>query len=201
MGFAMAAELIAAPKGDRDANSRDGNALGMRIYREMIENASTLGGHLPTSWAIKMGLITEYRWADDLDALIDALIAEGPVILYVSWYPMMDQVTEWGRFRVPAALDAIDPDKGGFHAVLIRGYDPAKKFRKTDKGQPAFLIRNSWGKFWGDEDGDAWITASDLDRLVLHSRVGWESSAVVPMGRKSFDVKTVLATPLPKGDA
>jgi C1A family cysteine protease len=47
----------------------------------------------------------------------------------------------------------------GGHAVVAVGYDDAKVIRNTTSNQEtkgAFLIRNSWGKEWGEE-GYGWI--------------------------------------------
>ncbi|MEH3062563.1 MAG: C1 family peptidase [Methylobacterium radiotolerans] len=51
-----------------------------------------------------------------------------------------------------------DPERGG-HAVLAVGYghDP--------KGQPAILIRNSWGSGWGLA-GHAWLSSAYLARQL-----------------------------------
>jgi C1A family cysteine protease len=47
----------------------------------------------------------------------------------------------------------------GGHAVVVVGYDDAKKIQNTGGGPKttgAFRIRNSWGKSWGDA-GYGWL--------------------------------------------
>lgn len=51
-----------------------------------------------------------------------------------------------------------DPERGG-HAVLAVGHGHASK------GQPALLIRNSWGSGWG-LGGYAWLSSAYLTRQL-----------------------------------
>lgn len=56
-------------------------------------------------------------------------------------YPAADEQSQWG------------------HAVLAIGYSDRKKIKNTASGQEstgALLIRNSWGREWG-EDGYGWL--------------------------------------------
>jgi hypothetical protein len=54
---------------------------------------------------------------------------------------------------------AIDSPLVGRHAVVVVG-------RGTEAGDETFLIRNSWGKKWG-EDGYAWISRHYLEPRLI----------------------------------
>ncbi len=81
-----------------------------------------------------------HNWKVDLDAKqIKACLAEGyPVTIGLVMFAECEpNETNDGHFPVP---NKSGPRRGG-HAILIIGYDDP---------QERFLIRNSWGKHWGD---------------------------------------------------
>jgi hypothetical protein len=74
------------------------------------------------------------------------------------------------RFRggsVVGAQDRQDPNGGG-HSMCILGY------RTTPEGKREYLVRNSWGKGWGDS-GDCWVNEDFMAQV-------WEAFAIVPGG-------------------
>ena len=74
-------------------------------------------------------------------------------------FPLMEslgQASESGEIPYPA-----DSEKQlGSHAVVVCGYDDAKRIRNQIEGGPetvgAFLIQNSWSKKWGSQ-GYGWL--------------------------------------------
>jgi hypothetical protein len=95
------------------------------------------------------GLVSEYRWAFDVETVIDHVLAKGPVVLGTDWtHGMM-----W-------------PDKTGFIKPIgqVIGGHAYTVIGATRRKQAARII-NSWGRDWG-ENGRAWIAFEDLDKLV-----------------------------------
>ena len=56
----------------------------------------------------------------------------------------------------------IDPDSR--HAAVVVG-------RGTYSGVPVYLLRNSWGRDWGN-DGHAWVREENLKLRIYDGRVG-----------------------------
>jgi len=82
----------------------------------------------------------EYRNVDqDLDQLRAALNDGYPVVFGFTVFEGFesDEVAKTGLLKMP---EVSEKNMGG-HAVLMVGYDDSKKH---------FIVRNSWGKNWGD---------------------------------------------------
>jgi len=71
-------------------------------------------------------------------------------------YSSYGQAQTTGAFPFPTPGETI----AGGHAVVVVGYDDAKKIRNSNPGgvetTGAFLIRNSWGTGWG-QAGYGWL--------------------------------------------
>jgi len=97
-----------------------------------------------------MGFINEYRWAFDLDTLVEAVLEYGPVVVGTNWYAGMDEPDREGIIHVRGSI------RGG-HAWEIRSVDRLQGF---------FGMKQSWGPGWGNR-GFARISFKDVDRLLM----------------------------------
>lgn len=94
--------------------------------------------------------------APDVLTQIKTYLAAGhPVMFGFTVYNSISQADKAGLIPFPSAKEKIE----GGHAVMAAGYDDKKKItniygRIETKG--ALLIRNSWGRTWG-EDGYGWL--------------------------------------------
>ncbi len=78
-----------------------------------------------------------------------SIAAELPCMFGFTVYSSFPGTGEGGDIPFPSEGDKVE----GGHAVVAVGYDDAKKIGKETG---ALLIRNSWGKDWG-EDGYGWL--------------------------------------------
>jgi C1A family cysteine protease len=92
---------------------------------------------------------------DILNKVKTYLAAGHPAMFGFTVYSSIEQAADTGRIPLPSLRDKIE----GGHAVVTVGYDDrmAVKNRygsKESKG--ALLVRNSWGRDWGEE-GYGWL--------------------------------------------
>lgn len=95
------------------------------------------------------GIVTEYRWAWDVDTVILAILEEGPVVVGTNWYSEMFTVDEEDFIRVGGSVV-------GGHAYVLNGVN-------TKRG--LFRLKNSWGRSWA-KNGYAYISIEDMGRLI-----------------------------------
>lgn len=95
------------------------------------------------------GLIKEYRWAWDVDTVIETLMRMGPMVVGTWWYTKMYS---------PDRRGIIEPSgkRDGGHAYLLTG---------VDLDMEVFKIKNSWGRAWG-RGGYAYIDIADFESLI-----------------------------------
>ncbi|HSA95882.1 MAG TPA: C1 family peptidase [Acidobacteriota bacterium] len=90
-----------------------------------------------------------------LERLKTHLAAGHPSMFGFTVYSSIEQAETTGRIPEPFGRERIE----GGHAVVAMGYDDSLEITNASGGQPsrgAFLIRNSWGKGWG-EAGYGWL--------------------------------------------
>jgi hypothetical protein len=117
---------------------------------EGYEGTSVLAGAKAASGR---GLISEYRWAFNVDDVIDTLITKGPVVLGVPWFDGMYYTDPDGR------VDVSGPLVGG-HCLTATGY-----YTRYKGTSDVIRWRNSWGTEYG-VNGDGFIAAADLQTLL-----------------------------------
>ena len=96
----------------------------------------------------EIGKITEYRWAWDLDTVVQALLATGPVVVGTNWYLSM--------FNPNKGVLSIDGGVVGGHAYLLNGVNTETQMLR---------VKNSWGRGWGNR-GHASLRFGDFARLL-----------------------------------
>lgn len=103
------------------------------------------------------GIVGEYRWAFEVEPVIEHLLARGPVVMGTNWHREMFTPDRWGYIQPSGPID-------GGHAWLLIG---ASRDRKNPNGTTgAVRMVNSWGPNWGEQSGRAWITFAHLDMLI-----------------------------------
>lgn len=90
------------------------------------------------------------------------LSAGHPAMFGFTVYSSIEEAAETGRIPFPSLRDKME----GGHAVVAVGYDDEKEIRNRygdETTMGALLIRNSWGKDWG-EAGYGWLPYEYLNR-------------------------------------
>ena len=90
-----------------------------------------------------------------LDRVKTYLAAGHPCMFGFTVYSSIEQAAEDGRIPFPSAKERIE----GGHAVAAVGYDEEMTIENKSGGgktKGALLIRNSWGRGWG-ESGYGWL--------------------------------------------
>ena len=95
------------------------------------------------------GFVSEFRWADSVEDIVNAVLSFGPVVMGTNWYQGMMNPSKTG-FITPSG-----PVVGG-HAWVINGVNLANQ---------TVRMKNSWGRGWGAK-GFALLTFVDLARLL-----------------------------------
>lgn len=97
----------------------------------------------------RMGLISEYRRARDIDTLVKAILTEGPVVVGTTWTSNMTRPDE-ENFIFPTG------EYQGGHAYLLNG---------VNLGTGILRLKNSWGRTYGKK-GNAYIRIEDFETLL-----------------------------------
>jgi len=100
-------------------------------------------------YLVHRGFLTEYRWAQNIQDMIEWLYSNGPIVMGTLWFD--------GMFSPDAShvVTPTGPMVGG-HAYLVRGHSKRTK---------QFRCVNSWGIGWGD-GGDFYISEADMMFLL-----------------------------------
>lgn len=178
VGFGWTAEILSTPV-SVDLNRvkanvpRESNLFARNLYNEAkklddwagedYEGTSTLAG----AKALKQfGLLKEYRWAFNIDDVIDAVLVKGPVVIGIYWYS--------GMYNAPNGVLSVTGQVVGGHCLTIVGFKLAKD---SKTGVDSFILQNSWGTDWGI-NGLAEITVNDMATLLAK-----DGEACVPVKR------------------
>lgn len=105
-------------------------------------------------------IVTEYRWAFDVDTVIAHVLTTGPVVCGTLWDADLSNPDRHG-YIAPGA--DIENETGG-HAWLIIGAN--RKRKNPDRTIGAVRMINSWGQSWGSQGGRAWLSFKHLDTLI-----------------------------------
>lgn len=108
------------------------------------------------------GLITEYRWAWDLDDLVAALLYVGPVVLGTWWTTGMFYPDDDGFVEPTGAL-------AGGHAYVATGANTRER---------KIRFKNSWGRGWGQR-GRFWMRFGAVSELLAASGEACVATEVV----------------------
>lgn len=96
--------------------------------------------------------ITSYQSLGTIDEVLQALNNNKPVVIGITVYDSFNLVSKSNPIITSPKSNELDT--GGGHAMTIVGYDIPKK---------QFLVKNSFGKDWGD-NGYAWLPFEYAER-------------------------------------
>lgn len=161
VGFSFAHDGIARPARLLDIDARYARE---KIYFEAQKIDPWEGGAYPgaspfyegtsvlsgAKAAQALGHFGGYEWAYNVNDLILAVGYKGPAILGLDWQEGMWDTDADGYIHATGQVE-------GGHAILIRAVSLKGKY---------FLLRNSWGRGWG-EDGDCKVSFDDM-ALILN---------------------------------
>lgn len=98
-----------------------------------------------------MGLISEYRWGQNIDTIILALLEAGPIVFGTNWYDSMFYPDSEGVITIAQGARVA-----GGHAFKVDGVSLTKGLARG---------KQSWGRGWG-KNGHFYISLEDLERLL-----------------------------------
>lgn len=113
----------------------------------------------------RLGYVSEYKWAFDAETVVNHLLTRGPVVMGTDW--TRDMFTPDVR---TGYISATGPNEGGHGYTLVAANRKRRNPDKSDEHPEgtigAVRMVNSWGREWGPQHGRAWLTFSDLDKLI-----------------------------------
>lgn len=105
------------------------------------------------------GYLSSYRWAFDVEAVVNCLLTQGPVVVGTDWYDSMFEPQRRrdakGTYRKTLVIEPGSQIVGG-HAYVLNGVNTAARIVRC---------KNSWGRSWG-ADGRAAMSFDTLRQLI-----------------------------------
>lgn len=140
------------------ANANDGisephNGSTTRAGYEYLRQ---VGAHVTRGTKVKPGepadhKIGEYRWANNLDELLQYMWSEHlPGMVGINWYRGMFSPDSQGFIRPTGA-------RRGGHNITVRGFSMPEEY---------VIFRNTWGAWGLNGTGDAKVRFADMSRLL-----------------------------------
>ena len=195
VGFGWTGELMASPMPDYDVPEHVANRYALGWYNRAkqidewdgvdYDGTSVLAG---AKVGKERGAFDGYYWAFDMEAIRNAVIAAGPVVIGVPWYNSMYDTAANGLVTVDTASGLA-----GGHCLVLTGYRHHMRFIVNHKYEykRVFRWRNSWGRSYGVlnsstglSNGNGWITYDDLSNLFEM----WGTEACIPVGRHRINI-------------
>lgn len=84
--------------------------------------------------------VTRYERVENHQGCLDAITNGYPVVIGFNVYSSFETPIVYSKGLMPYPNTKVERLLGG-HAVLLVGYDKSKEH---------YIVRNSWGKYWGD---------------------------------------------------
>jgi hypothetical protein len=106
------------------------------------------------------GFVSEYRWAFDLETVVNHVLTVGPLVMGTLWDADLANPDRWGYIRPGPDIDRVQEG----HAWTIIGAN-RKRPNPGEGTIGAVRIINSWGDKWGDK-GRAWMSFQSLAKLI-----------------------------------
>lgn len=150
VGFAWKAYLTSSPVSQLKRLDPDG-LYELCKHRDEWQGESYEGTSVRAGADVlkTLGLLSEYRWATTLDAVVNAVLELGPMVVGTDWHEGMEEPDSEGVIHLTG-------DVLGGHAYLLTGVNTRRQL---------FRIRNSWGDDWG-QSGRAWLSFADFRKLL-----------------------------------
>lgn len=195
VGFACTNELLSSPvRAKKRVQSHQGDRFAQRTYRtarrlyDPWEGEDYEGTSLEAGAKVlqkKFGFVDGYEWVYSAEAVIQALLTDGPVVMCVPWFYDMYWADD-GEVK-------IGGNNVGFHAILINGYHPSRN------GVESLRWFNSWGPGYG-VNGMAWVSVADFAEHLCDPNAGSGELATGGQGLV-FTGRKRATIPLPRKEA
>ena len=181
---------------DQGGNSWQATALMARWNDPVPENVSPYGGDLPDGTEVPTLHLTKVLYLPGLGALSSGGFSSDDIKQGVMEHGAVAGSMYWSDslYRSSTLGFYSSTERTTNHGILIVGWDDdysRNNFNGTPPGDGAWLVRNSWGTWFGD-DGYFYISyydksleggfvfkggeVDDFDRVYQHDPLGWVRS-------------------------
>jgi hypothetical protein len=133
----------------------------------------------------RLGYVGTYRWAWNVDTIVNHILSTGPVVVGTEWFMGMFDSDRYDFLRP-------EGESVGGHAWLLIGCDINKRCYDGSKG--AFRMLNSWGSGWSS-NGRAWVSLKDMQTLLDLDGEACVASEVLLEGQQLVKLSQENRTP------